>query len=173
MGKTSALAIFLVLVLAACGSGEPAASATDDGDGGTDATPTAAEETDPGGAGATPDDEGIPSGAELEARYDCIIAALGPPGGTEVGREEAGELDLGIFFESTESFDSLVAFYAEAIPEAGFEIIEERADFPGLHEWRFTSGEMFQPFISLEGDVSGGGGTSTVGMGLLGIPPDC
>jgi hypothetical protein len=173
MGRISALALFLVLLLSACAGGEPGASATDDGDGGTDATPTAAEETDPGDAGATPDDEGIPSGAELEARYDCIIAALGPPGGTEVGREEAGELDLGVFFETPESFESLEAFYAEAIPEAGFEILEERTNFPGVHEWRFTSGETFQPFITLEGDISGGGGGSTVGMGLLGIPPEC
>ena len=62
-----------------------------------------------------------------------------------------------------------MAYYAEAIPAAGFEILEERADFPGVHEWRFSSGEMFQPFISLSGETSG----STVGMGLLGIPPEC
>lgn len=177
MRRTSALALFLVLLLAACGGGGPTASATDSADGGTDATPTAAEATDPSetddGAGATPDDDGIPSDDELQARYDCILAALAPPGGTEAGRENPGPMDLGVFFESPESFESLEAFYAEAIPEAGFEIIEERTDFPGVHEWRFTSGETFQPFITLEGDVSGAGGGSTVGMGLLGIPPEC
>lgn len=116
---------------------------------------------------------GIPDEAELQQRYDCLLAILAPPGGTEVAREEAGELDLGVFFESSESFESLEAFYAEAIPGAGFEILEERTDFPGVHEWLFTSGPDFQPFITLEGDVSGGGGGSSVGMGLLGIPPPC
>lgn len=79
---------------------------------------------------------------------------------------------MGVSFESTEGFDALVAHYAQAIPAAGYEVIDERSDFPGMHEWLFNAGESFQPFVSVNG-TPGGGGTSTVGLGLLGIPPEC
>jgi hypothetical protein len=176
MRPMRATIIIAILILTAACSGAPGGSqdaasqaaqsagqASEPAEASTGAAPSVAP---PASEGGDPD---VPDDAELQRRYDCIIAALAPPGGTEVGRENPGELDLGVFFESTEPFDALVAFYAEAIPAAGFEIVEERADFPGVHEWRFTSGEMFQPFISLSGQTSG----STVGMGLLGIPPEC
>jgi hypothetical protein len=173
------LLIGLLILAASCAAPAASQEASDPGALSSEGAPS-----EPGAVTSTPAEPstaaasegglpGIPDDAELARRYDCILEDLAPPGGTEVARENPGPLDLGIFFESTESFESLEAFYAEAIPAAGFTIIEERTDFPGSHEWLFTSGEEFQPFISLEGDVSGQGGGSSVGMGLLGIPPDC
>jgi hypothetical protein len=172
-----AIIITAMLVLAAACSGAPAGSE----DAGSQAAQSEGQASEPAAGtstGAAPSvappasvggDPEIPDDAELARRYDCVIADLTPPGGTEVGREEAGELDLGVFLESSEPFDTLVAFYAEAIPAAGYEILEERDDFPGSHEWRFSAGEFFQPFISLSEQSSG----SRITLGLLGIPPDC
>jgi len=114
-----------------------------------------------------PDGGGIPDDAELEARYDRLLAVLAPPNSTLEARENPGQLDLGVFYMSTSSYDELVAFYDTAIPDAGLQVTRFDEPFPDDVEWDFAAGTDFVGGVS----ISGAEGAYRVLIALLGIPP--
>ena len=110
---------------------------------------------------------GVPDDAELQPRYDRLIAALTPPQGVEVARESPGPLDVGVFFETTEPLDSLVSFYDTALPAAALEIVGFDDPFPDNRTWDFEAGDEFFGGVS----ISRSEGGYRVLISMLGIPP--
>ena len=166
----------MVIGLVAC-SGAPSSSA----DGGGPAESSAAEPggdpgsastaaepgeepSDDGGAFSEPD-PGLPTQEEFLARVEPMIVALTPPNSTETRRAEEGDLVLFVEFESTDSYETLEAFYQEAIGAAGFEPEGGPTDFPESSQYLFYHPDAPE----FEGGVTISGNQVT--LAFTGIPP--
>jgi hypothetical protein len=110
----SALAI-TSLLLAACGGGaaptQQPAAATQAGGGGT---PTDA-------TGATQQPAATNAGGGPGTDVETVAKGLVPPHSTEITKTTAEGTSF-VVYESTDSVDSLKAFYADAVPKTGLKI---------------------------------------------------
>jgi hypothetical protein len=118
IGLILSLAMAVVL-LAACGASaatQPPASA-DGGGGGGGSTQLPASDQPAATVAGGSSTHGGGAGQDVAAAGNALV----PPHSTEVTRTVAGDTWF-VMYESTDSVDSLKAFYADAVPKAGLTI---------------------------------------------------
>jgi hypothetical protein len=144
----------LVVALAACGG---STDSPPGGDGGPQSTPAAnpTAPSDDGGGGG-----GDGGGGAGPASVQALADALAPPSGTEQSRTAEGGLVV-VTYTSSESVDSLVAFYDAKLPANGLSI-RNHGMSPDGHgaNWTFAVGAITGSVTIVEG--GSGSGTDVV-----------
>jgi hypothetical protein len=124
--RSVAIALVAVpaLVVAACGSstgGTPGPASSAAPGSSVTATPAVQATPDTGGGGGGTGGGGGGTGGGANPDVEAVANALVPPHSTEITKTTATDTWF-VMYESTDSVDTLKAFYERAIPNAGLQI---------------------------------------------------